>query len=235
MQGVLVGCDREQEWLLPWWWQHYSIHNGFPVLFIDFGMSQHMRRWCEKKGTVAKAPPLNLTSKEDLPSTIKKQWEKRYGSGFWMRRCAWLKKPSALLLSPFSQGIWLDLDCAVKGSLQPLFDSVIDASIALVRDREQHHEISLPDEIHYNSGVIAFQKQADILHQWTKTTESFEQLLPGDQETLSRAIYLHQPNLRELPAIYNWYHAFGKNPEAVIHHYCGGPAKVEILRSLLLN
>lgn len=233
MRGVLVGCDCEQEWLLPWWWQNYKIHNSFPVFFIDFGMSHHMRRWCEKKGKVAGVSSTKLTPEQNLPAAIKKQWEERYGSGFWIRRSAWFKKPSALLLSPFLQSLWLDLDCAVRGSLEPLFDSVTDVPIALVRDREQNHQMLLPNEIHYNSGVIAFQQRAEILYQWLETTKSFEQLLPGDQETLSRAIYLHQPKLAELSAIYNWYHALGQNPEAVIHHYCGGPAKTEILRSLI--
>lgn len=51
MKGVLVGCDQTQEKLLHWWWKHYVQHNTYPVMFIDFGMSDAMRAWCEERGS----------------------------------------------------------------------------------------------------------------------------------------------------------------------------------------
>ncbi len=49
-KGILIGCDQNQEWMLEWWWAHYSRHNCYPVAFVDFGMSQEAKKWCQSKG-----------------------------------------------------------------------------------------------------------------------------------------------------------------------------------------
>ena len=44
--GVIVGSDYSQEWLLPWWWENYTKHNRYPVTFVDFGLSQEPIELC---------------------------------------------------------------------------------------------------------------------------------------------------------------------------------------------
>lgn len=39
INGVVVGCDACQEWMLPWWYENYTKHNAYPVVVADFGMS----------------------------------------------------------------------------------------------------------------------------------------------------------------------------------------------------
>ena len=218
MEGVLVGCDRNQEWLLPWWWGHYSQSNRHPVAFADFGLSEIALAWCKERGeviSVPEPPPL-----KEVSAQCKEAWEKAAGSGIWPMRQAWFKKPLACLRSPFPSSLWLDLDCEVKGSLDPLFRFLsFGIEIALAPDSKENV---------YNSGVIAFWRNAAILSQWI---EQGNGEFMGDQDALSQAISLHQPPLIKLPLIYNWRKDLGPNPNAVIVHYIG-PWKIEILTKL---
>jgi len=233
--GIIVGCDSNQQWLLPWWWKHYSAHNSYPVAFVDFGMTQNGRSWCKEKGEYILLPPLDplFSSMKPIPPSIKESWELRYGKKYWSSRCAWLKKPFALFQSPFDCGIWIDLDCQVKGTLEPIFHCLgFGTEFALSRDAEQHRPLLLPGEVHYNSGVIAFRKRTKILQQWREAIVAFKDLLPGDQEILSRAIFLHKPAVLELPFIYNWPKTFGANEHSIIDHFFGGQGKLDILHSI---
>ncbi len=225
-----MGCDAALEWILPWWWEHYSAHNDYPVAFADFGMSEKALTWCRQHGTLLTLPPLSF--KNNVTLQKKKDWEQRLGPNVWKYRLAWFKKPLALLQSPFSQGIWLDLDCQVRGALEPLFHSLLfGADIGIVRDQNQKVNSLLPGEIHYNSGVIVFRQKAPILLQWASAIESFCDQLVGDQDILSRVIHLTSPPLIELPDIYNWNVFLGDNDAAVIHHFCNEAGKRRILES----
>lgn len=51
-KGVMVGCIKEQEDLIPWWVDNYEKHNKYPVVFADFGISDEMKQYCEKHGKV---------------------------------------------------------------------------------------------------------------------------------------------------------------------------------------
>jgi hypothetical protein len=230
--GIIVGCDFKQEWLLPWWWRHYHSHNDYPVFFVDFGMSKEGRKWCKKKGILIELPAQSISLKKEIPKTKRKFWENRYGAGIWNVRSAWLKKPFALLQYPLEYGLWLDLDCQVKRDLEPIFHSLsLGFEIAVVKDREQNSGFMLPNEISYSSGVIAFHKGL-FLQKWVDTTIGWKDHLPGDQEILSRAIFLHEPALLELPPSFNWFFPWGTNDKAYIYHFCGGLGKIAILKGL---
>ncbi len=233
-RGVVVAADLDQEWLLPWWWKHYSYHNNDPVLFIDFGMSSRARAWCERRGICRSVAALDFPvhKRSDLPKERQEAWERRYGKRIWDVRSAWLKKPFALLEVPFDEAIWLDLDCQVRGSLEPIFKMLESgADLAIAKERWQVCEFLFPNEAYYNSGVIAFRKQAPIVKQWAETTVAWQSHLPADQEFLTRAIFLHEPHLLELPPHCNWYWVWGANEMALIHHFCGRSGKIELLRS----
>lgn len=230
-EGIVVGCDQKLEWILPWWWNHYSAHNSYPVAFVDFGMSKKAATWCQKRGRTVQLPKSTLL----VPSDFKEEWAERYGIEISAHREAWFKKPLAFLLSPFSHGLWIDLDCEIRGSVEPLFHCLtFGAEIALAREpdfsqkKDSEMGLLLPDEISYNSGVIAFKQQAKILQQWIEEGADY----PSDQQALSRAIFNHKPNLVELPHIYNWVRVLGPNEQAVIYHYAGNPGKIEILEQL---
>jgi hypothetical protein len=236
-QGIIVGCDQNQEWLLPWWWEHYSLHNNYPVAFADFGMSPKALAWCQTKGESLMIPEPKVSRK--IPPAEKKRWESRYGKGIWFCRSAWFKKPLALLHSLFSVGLWLDLDCQVNGSLDPFFNALaLGADIGLVRepdfiqDYEEQKGFLLPGEINYNSGVIAFRQSADILQQWAEEALKNSTQYAGDQQALCRAIFNHRPPLIELPSCYNWFRILGPNPEALVYHHTGGQGKIEILKNV---
>lgn len=237
MEGVIVGCDCNQEWLLPWWWEHFSKHNSCPVAFINFGMSQTAIAWCLERGQCISLPfdsyPLKAVS-----SQKKEQWEASAGSGIWHCRSAWFKKTLAFLHSPFSITCWIDLDCEIRGSLSPLFTCIaFGAEIALVRETEfiqakdQRENNNFPDELTYNSGVVVFRKGAEILHHLAEFALNNNDEFMGDQNILSRMIYIHRPQLLELPPIYNWHRDRGINKDAVILHYASS-WKAELLKSL---
>jgi len=236
MEGIIVGCDCNQEWLLPWWWEHYTRFNSYPVAFIDFGMSKTAAAWCREKGQYLILP--SSSPLKEVAPQIKEQWENRLGSGIWHFRPALFKKPLAFLQSPFPLSCWIDLDCEIRGNLEPLFSSLaLGTEIALVREPEYVQEkdrsqnLNFPDEISYNSGVVAFRQRAEILEAWAKTALNDNQAYISDQNALSRAIYLHSPRLVELPNIYNWQICQGANPEAIIIHYIAS-WKLEILKQL---
>lgn len=153
-------------------------------------------------------------------------------------RSAWFKKPFALLQTPFEVTCWIDLDCAIKGCLEPLFNSLGDvAQIALVRELEETQDKDLeqqyifPGEVSYNSGVIVFRREAEVVHLWVEAALKQNDRFMSDQGVLSRVIFLYDIPLVELPSIYNWFRILGLNSEAVIIHYSQS-WKLEILKSL---
>ena len=188
-------------------------------------MSKTARRWCEDRGDcfTPTFPPL-----KKLSTKTRSRWEATFGSGIWHFRAAWFRKPTACLQSPFARTCWLDLDCEVRGSLEPIFHSLTFAEIALVADPTHRVDAETPrDEVPYNSGVVAFCKESQILHHWVTLASRENEFFVGDQEALSRAIYLHRPKLLELPPIYNWFKPLGPNPNAlIIHHLCGCKAQL---------
>lgn len=195
-------------------------------------MSKEALEWCEKRGELISLSAIPKVIHKISPE-LKRSWEKRFGSNFWIHRSIWLLKPAVLLQSPFQQGLWLDLDCEIKGSVKPLFDSLSNGvDLALARDSVQDLDFLFPDEVLYNGGVIAFRRKAKILIQWQMATVQLKDPMPTDQEYLSRMIYLHQPQFTELLPIYNWSRIWGVNSESLIHHYCGGSGKIEILKKI---
>lgn len=233
IQGILAGCDRNQEWLLPWWWKHYSQHNSYPVAFMDFGMTEEGKAWCRQKGLylpfLAKA---RILGKSHVPPSKQAIWENHYGRTIWSRRRIWFKKPFALLESPFPFTIWLDLDIQVRKSLEPLFSCLfLGAEIAVKKESESlqllHKQkgFILADEVNYDCGLIAYRNDAPILRHWTDEITHHNQEHVFDQQALSRALAKHPTVLFELPDTCNWSAANGPNPKALLYHFHGGALK----------
>jgi len=225
-EGIIVGCDQTQEWLLPWWWKHYSANNSYPVLFVDFGMSQAASQWCKQQGLYTPLRNFELFQEKEVPFQKKQLWE-TYISSLFTFRTAFFKKPFALSQTPFTFSIWLDLDCQVKQSLEPLFFPLnlgIEISI-----RKNKRNLQALDSL-YNSGVIAFRRDAKFLSLWVgEVLERNDQHLT-DEHALSLILTQESIPLIELPEIYNWNPLYGDNPEAAILHFQGGFLKQEIRR-----
>ncbi len=230
-EGIIAGCDRNQEHLLDWWWKHYTAYNTYPVAFADFGMSETGLAWCRAKGSCFPVPRVDLKLKE-IPKEKQELWEEHYGDGIWFCREIWFRKPLALLRSPFPLSIWIDLDCEVRGNLEPLFQYLHrGADLCLRKEKDAVQKTQLkkgfiePGEINYNAGVIAFRQGADILLHWAEEIRSRNDQYVFDQHALARALRLHQTRFAALPPIYNWSMGNGANLDALIYHYHGGYLK----------
>ncbi len=200
-------------------------------------MSEEGRAWCRERGEVLVLPPCDALFSDGVnrPLMTRVLWEKRYGSGIWNVRSCWMQKPRALLACPYSVGLWLDLDCQVLRPLKSLFETLQDGiEIGIARDKNQGFVCLMSDEVHYNSGVILFRKDAKILRQWLDVILEDECRLPGDQEFLSRAIARNNTPLFELPKRYHSFRTdlgrFGK--DTVIKHFIEGAGKIAILKEI---
>jgi len=232
--GIIVGSDITQEWLLPWWLENTLRHNRRPIAFVDFGLSEEKKQWCRERGELIPllVADIFVKEREELAFPIIEEWENRYGENFWDSRKAWFKKPLACLQSPFRRTIWVDLDCEVLGSLDFVFDACMHPSgIAMVKDRSSRPS-SFPM---YNSGVIAFQREIPLIKEWAD--QSFERNgeFRGDQELLSRMIFEKKLSISELPFIYNWNVGYGIHPDTVVCHWVGEMGKLALRNQIILN
>lgn len=235
MIGVLVGCNKSQEWLLSWWWEHYSRHNQFPVAFADFGMTQEARSWCAERGSCYTVPAVTLHA---VPPDKKALWEARAGDGIWPMRPAWFQKPLAFIRSPFPITCWIDLDCEIRSSLEPLFNLFsfgyeigLVAEPAHVQENDRRQNIVSPGEINFNSGVVAYRTDAPLIQRWASAAIEENHHFMGDQNLLSRLIYEMKPQLLQLDPIFNWKADLGENEQALILHYVQSQ-KLKILARL---
>ncbi|MES2272637.1 MAG: hypothetical protein V4487_00395 [Chlamydiota bacterium] len=221
--GIVVGSDQTQEWLLPWWWDNYLRYNAFPVTFVNFGLSLEMKKWCQERGELIRLPIFDLEVKEkgEIETSIATEWELKFGKTLWQSRGAWFKKPLACLQSPYRRSLWIDLDCEIRGSLKEIFHHADHFSgIGLVKELE-NEGVSYPI---YNSGVIAFRRNLPLIQEWSAQTFTRNQLFRGDQELLSQIIYEKSIPVSEMDPRYNWSWYHKNHPNVVIYHWhedCG--------------
>ncbi len=72
---------------------------------------------------------------------------------------------------------------------------------------------------------MAFQKGAPLLSQWLHEVETNNHEYIGDQEALSRLLFLQQISFPEIPTTYNWDRGLGANSEASVFHWHGQQGK----------
>ncbi len=223
-QGVIVGCDMQMEWMLPWWWQHYTRHNALPVAFVDWGMSEEGRQFCAKRGQL-----LNLSGtydfispKSEISQELIESWEAIYQGDVWGPRLSWFRKPFVMAQTPFEKTIWVDLDCEIVGSLKPLFLKIHPHSgMALARELQDNG---------YNSGVVVYNRDSPLLQQWMDGCVHFNHAFLSDQDVLSFIIESNHVEIVELPEEYNWRMKHGVSLDAVIIHWVGLWGKAVIKR-----
>lgn len=220
--GIIVASDLNQEWLLPWWWEHYHSFNTRPVAFVDFGMSQEMKAWCRERGELIAFPITDIfvADQSELDPIFVRKMEESVGKNwFWPCRNAWFKKPLACLRSPYRRSIWMDLDCEVRGCLNTLFD-LCKSSLAIAKDPTLSTSHTT-----FNSGVIVFNHEDLIFEEWAHLAIENNCRFRGDQDILSLIIHEQKINVIELPQIYNWSRRLEKNPKAIVLHWHGQHGK----------
>jgi hypothetical protein len=236
--GIIVGTSKGQEWLLPWWWMHLRAHNDYPVTFIDFGdLSDDALSWCRSRGTVIKLDLIDnfIVKKDDIDPQKARLWESMIPH-IWQFRFTYYKKPFALLKSPYSRTVWIDLDCQIRGSLKPLFPLCAnEGGIALIPEHEgqqqasQHRGFLEPGELMYNAGVIVFKRGSKIVEEWAKQSRDKNHLFPSDQQLLANILHTLKLSFNNLSPLYNWTVDQGLNPNAAIIHWFTAEGK-EILK-----
>ena len=219
--GVVVGSDQTQEWLLPWWWKNFRQHNAHPITFIDIGLSPEMKCWCQERGTVIHLPIADnfVTPQEKVDPSLRALWESGSGTSFWKNRSSWFKKPIACLQSPYKRSLWLDLDCEVRAPLSSLF---------ALCDHPSGIALSLEPSNVYNSGVIVFKHGCSLIKEWASQVFKLNHAFVGDQELLSHIIRENNLTIAEISRHYNWSRCYENNPEAAIFHWHGATGKTAI-------
>lgn len=221
MKGVLVGADRHQEWLLPWWWTIYRRYNSFPVAFADLGMTPQARKWCQERGEVFEVASCEIKTPSTLSVKRVQHLDQVHEGSLIEKRKCWFQKPLACLKTPFSTTAWIDLDCEVCGPLDPLFE--IQAEIAVARQKgiSQRWEI-------YNSGVLVFQQKSPLIPAWVERCEKGRNRYLTDDNILSSMIRKEKERFEELPELFNWYMFQGYHVGALILHWMGSWGKKHI-------
>jgi len=229
-RGIITGCDRNQEIFLPWWWWHTRCHTDLPVLFVDFGMSEAGRNFCQERGELVTLPPPDfVVMREAVPQERAEEWERLFISGerFWQMRRTWFLKPFALLASSFKQGLWLDVDCALCEPLEPLFE-LLQEDVALAPDRG-----SLFSDVLYNAGVILFQHGSTLISRWAERSVRENDRHLSDQ-TLLNTMVSEGETIQVLPDRYNWnMHHSGCDDIAIAHYMACGKEKIGAQMQLL--
>lgn len=230
-RGVICGADSNQEWLLPWWWERYRECNDSPVTFIDFGMTGEAQKWCLERGDLImlNADASFVASRDEVQKELAQQWEESYGQAVWNSRMTWFKKPFAFLHSPYQKTIWIDLDCEVLKSLEPLFSMCnAQSQIALVRDYKSDCLPKGDPGVLYNGGVIVFEHGSPLIETWAQRAIDSNALFLADDMLLSHIISEAQIDVCELPEKYNWRLPRGINIDAAIVHWMGPGGKLNL-------
>jgi hypothetical protein len=222
-RGVVVGCNDNLEWLIPWWWENYQRHCSLPVAFIDFGMSDKMRSYCSQRGELIKIDILPNEKLEVFDEKITALPEHSKYKEYTTLRKGWFHKPQAMAATPFDVSLWLDLDCEVLADLSPIFDYAKDEPfIGLVED--VCVDPVLPYTF-YNGGVVLYPKGSLILERLVQAVHDGVENFFGDDNLLSYLLHKDQYPVVEMPYIFNWRLTQGIDPRVVIFHWVGDAGK----------
>lgn len=231
--GVIVGCSKQIEWLLPWWWMHFRLHNEYPVTFFEFDeMTPMGRAWCCKRGLLLPLQiPTNefVVNKDRVSPESAAIWEKSVsGIDAWKGRLSWFKKPFACLQSPYERTIWIDLDCQVRKSIDKLFlycENPFQFSLAeepseILRNHEEG-KLILPGEMEYNTGVMVFKNGSELVSDWARMCIERNNIVRGDQEAISRLLHEKGIKLIAMPPEFNRRYHLPQSPNTIIIHWLG--------------
>jgi glycosyltransferase involved in cell wall biosynthesis len=210
-RGVVTASDKNQEWLLPWWYANLRRHNpDIPVCFVDYGLTDEGRKWCMEHGSM-------LQLGGQMPQGL-----------------VWFRKPLCLLKSPFETTVWIDLDCEIRGNITPWLDS---AANGLVLTEDQHNPwCKQYREVPLQSGVVGVKKGNPLVSKWMEAIFQRPGEFRGDQEALNYIVAKMDAKIVILPAEYQWLRLAGDPPaNAVVVHWTGVEGKAIIKAQIAAN
>lgn len=202
-KGVMIGFDSKVEWMFDWWYDNYRKYNTYPVVLVDMGLSKEKRKEISTKVFVV-----------DLPDT---------GLG------GWFNKPFAMIKTIFENTIWMDIDCEVRGDVEPIF-KYSDCSSQMAVTRDPYTPFSkTKDPI--ASGVVVFKYNNKAIIDWAKMVYIEHKNYRGDQEVLD--MIREKTKLGIMPMEYNWFRLAGDvSKEAIIVHWSGPEGKEDIKKKI---
>lgn len=217
-RAFMTGCDSQNEWLLPWFFENYKRHNSDTLYVADFGLSERGKEFVMERSS----------------GLVKLRQYQPYGQN-------WFKKPEAIYNADAHMVVWLDTDCEVLGDLTGIFKLLTKNQLSMVEDRPW---TARSGQKWHNSGVVGVVGRPEILAQWSM--ECIRQAGPfpteglrGDQEVLH--YMLQNPKMREiyineLPNEYNWLRLQlidgQDSPKKLVMHWTGAKGKEEIRRKI---
>ncbi len=170
-RAVYTLSDGNYDTLLPWWYENLSRHNDLPVVVFDLGVSEEIKRWAGHRIRFVKIPRLPV----DPP----------HGS---------VVKPFALVAANAERGLFLDLDCEVRGDLAPLF-AAHGRGLSLERDPVPTGQFKEQfTASYYNTGVIGFGGVEPLIRFWAIKSGTLLSTARSDREVLN----MLAPNYPEL-------------------------------------
>ena len=208
-RAFLTGCDKNTEWMLPWFMKGFKKHNpDAKISLADFGMTDEMMEWAVASKMFHSIGQMDKSTKTK----------------------GWFFKPSAMLGTPYKEVCWIDTDFQVVGDMTEIFNYIEPQRLAMVEDTPWSKRTG---QQWHNSGIVAFREKPPILHEWAQRVQ--EKPERGDQETLHammdpfrKAIYitdLHQKfNFMRLMII----DKMPKPKDLRAIHWTGGKGKDEI-------
>lgn len=180
----LTGCDEKNEWMVEWFLGNYRKHNKeVPIAFADFGVSKKFNKWAKK----------NFDHYIDMTQIVDQ---------------GWFKKPKTMITASKDSNMtcWLDTDLQILSNIEDIFNYLESNKLAMVEDKPWTWRRQDSRGLQYfNSGVVAFERCPQILHQWAYNVEHRPQ--QGDQETLHAMMdspLTQRVYITELPNEYNW-------------------------------
>lgn len=237
-KGVMTGCNAEQEWMLKWWWKHYSKHNNYPVTFCDFGMSTSARIWCQEIGTLHTFDPSTIK----LSRNPKAGWNDTTSRSAWEKRAFWFAKTFVLPESPYEATVWTDLDCEIVGSIAPLFTLTQEGDrFAIAHDSKENilqakkNKTMQEKSAQLQAGVFAFKKDSPVIPAWIDYCLKHLSTENSDQTALSHMQAATPFDITTISNKYNWLAPEHPSPHAVIYHYNGAKRKRELLAKMELH
>jgi hypothetical protein len=223
-RGIVIVADTTSSWLIPWFYGCFRKHNAYPVHLLPLGLPESELRDIKQLG-------IEISTEQPILK-------------------GWWAKPQAIMGAGFERAVWLDLDCEVKGSIDFLFE-LPTMYLGMHIDHPAWGHFNRcdgylqPDEVIYNSGVIAVAYGQHAIPLWhdacaslfapgdqSTFTRRYGQYNLGDQEVLSRVIRAHKVPVYEITTRYNNIRLEPQNPDAVIVHHTG-PGKEQIRKQIL--
>ncbi|MEK9697161.1 MAG: hypothetical protein VW270_15470 [Candidatus Poseidoniales archaeon] len=172
-KAFVTGCDSTNEWMLPWFFEHYHQHTQTPLLFADFGITD---RELVKPHVHA---IIDLTKISER---------------------AWFKKPKALIHSPATNLVWLDTDIQIMKPIDEIFDLLKPNVLNMVQDRPWAKRRG---GVQFNSGVVGIINKTLILGMWAdwckhSNEPGDQETLTANLNPITQLTYIN-----ELPNEYN--------------------------------